>query len=80
MANAFSRHFVTDKIGFASFLVIQGKTMTGVQVKTRNRALFCFDLDEDEASSLEVEYTRSDFNRFFEAFKFLRDKTIRGAN
>jgi len=54
--------------------------MTGVQVKTRNRAAFIFSLNEEEASLLEVEYTRSDFHRFFEAFKFLRDKTIRGAN
>lgn len=71
--------FTTDKIGFAAYLVVLGKSLTGVQVKTRNRAYFTFDVPQDEASRLELEYTRSEHFRFFESFRYLRDRTIHGA-
>jgi hypothetical protein len=71
--------FSTDKIGLAAYLVVVGKTLTGVQVKTRNRAFFNFEMSQEEASRLELEYTRSEHFRFFEAFRYLRDRTIHGA-
>lgn len=72
-------NFTTDKIGFAAFLVVAGKTLSSIQVKTRNRALFTFDVPPDEASRLELDYTRSEHFRFYEAFRYLRDRTIHGA-
>jgi hypothetical protein len=71
--------FTTDKIGFAAYLVVVGKSLSGVQVKTRNRAYFTFEMPQEEASRLELEYTRSEHFRFFEAFRYLRDRTIHGA-
>lgn len=69
--------FTTDKIGLASYLVVMGKVLTSVQVKTRNRAFFTFEVSGEEASRLELDYTRSEHFRFFEAFRYLRDRTIR---
>lgn len=71
--------FTTDKIGFAAYLVVEGKSLATVQVKTRNRAFFTFEMPPEEASKLELEYTRSEHFRFFEAFRYLRDRTIHGA-
>lgn len=71
------REFTTDKIGLAAYLVLQGKILSGVQVKTRNRAFFTFDVEPEEAMRLELDYTRSEQFRFFEAFRYLRDRTIR---
>jgi len=71
--------FTTDKIGFAAYLVVVGKSLSGVQVKTRNRAYFTFEMPSEEASRLELDYTRSEHFRFFEAFRYLRDRTIHGA-
>lgn len=71
--------FRTDKIGLAAYLLVRGKRLVGVEVKSRNRAFFSFDVSDGEASGLESEYTVSDFNRYYEAFRLLRDKTIRGS-
>lgn len=71
--------FATDKIGLAAYLVVLGKDLSGVQVKTRNRAYFIFNMGTDEAARLELEYTRSEHFRFYEAFRYLRDRTIHGA-
>lgn len=71
--------FTTDKIGLAAYLVVVGKSLSGVQVKTRNRAFFTFQMDPAEAHTLELDYTRSEHFRFFEAFRYLRDRTIHGA-
>ena len=71
--------FQTDKIGFAAFLIVNSVHLVEVRTKSRNRASFVFDLASDKASDLELEYTRSDHTKFFEAFKYLRDRTIRGS-
>jgi len=71
--------FRTDKIGLAAYLVVRGKRLVEVDVKSRNRAFFRFDLDEQEASAAEVEYMTSEYLRYYEAFRLLRDRTIRGA-
>lgn len=71
--------YTTDKIGLAAYLVVVGKTLSDIQVKTRNRAFFTFSVTPDEAARLELEYTRSDYFRFFEAFRYLRDRTIRNS-
>ena len=71
--------FRTDKIGLAAYFLVKGKRLLGVEVKSRNRAFFEFDLGEAEASAAEVEYMTSEFFRYYEAFRFLRDRTIRGA-
>lgn len=70
--------FTTDKIGLAAYLVVLGKDLSGVMVKTRNRAYFTFNLSPDDAAKLELDYTRSEHFRFYEAFRYLRDRTIHG--
>ena len=74
-----STTFTTDKIGLAAYMVVIGKELTAIQVKTRNRALFSFTIASDEAARLELDYTRSEHFRFFEAFRYLRDRTIRNS-
>jgi hypothetical protein len=71
------KSYTTDKIGFAAYLVVVGKVLTGVDVKTRNKAFFSFEVSAEEASRMELDYTRSEHFRFFEAFRYLRDRTIR---
>lgn len=71
--------FSTDKIGFASYLVLLGEPLATVQAKTRNRAFFVFSITPERAQQLELDYTRSEHFRFFESFKYLRDRTIKGA-
>lgn len=71
--------FKTDKIGFAAYLVTKNVKLIRAEVKNRNRATFVFDCYDDEWSSLEQEYLCSDHSRFFEAFKHLREMTIRGS-
>ena len=70
--------FQTDKIGFAAYLIVKSVRLLDVKVKTRNRSAFVFDLAPNAAADYELEYTRSDYAKFFEAFKYLRDRTIRG--
>jgi hypothetical protein len=69
----------TDKIGLAAYLIVRGKRLSDVEVKSRNRSLFQFDVPDTEASALELEYMTSEFFRYYEAFRLLRDRTIRGA-
>lgn len=69
--------YTTDKIGFAAYLVVVGKVLLSIDVKTRNKAFFTFDVPAEEAGRMELDYTRSEHFRFFEAFRYLRDRTIR---
>ena len=71
--------FETDKIGFASYLVVRSIKLVEVRAKSRNRATFVFEMLEKDALQAELDYTRSDYAKFFEAFKHLRDRTIRGS-
>lgn len=71
--------YKTDKIGFASYLCFIGKKLVEVHVKNRNRSTFEFNISKADADILELEYTRSDFARYFDSFKFLREQTIRGS-
>jgi hypothetical protein len=71
--------FQTDKIGFAAYLIVNSIRLLEVRTKSRNRASFVFDLPAERAADFELEYTRSDHSKFFEAFKYLRDRTIRGS-
>ena len=73
------QEFETDKIGFAAYLIVQSIKLLDVRAKSRNRAVFIFDIASNLATDAELEYTRSDFSKFFEAFKYLRDRTIRGS-
>lgn len=69
--------FQTDKIGLASFLIVRSARLIEVKVKSRNRSMFVFDISPEQAMAEELEYTRSEHSKFFEAFRYLRDRTIR---
>jgi len=70
--------FETDKIGLACYLIITGQKLLSVNPKHRGRASFTFALAPKDAASMELSYTTSDHARFFEAFRYLRDRTLRG--
>jgi len=70
--------FSTDKIGLACFLMIRGAELTVVRSKSKGRAFFEFKLTEEEGTSYEMAYTTSEYARFFEAFKYLRGRALRG--
>lgn len=70
--------FETDKIGLACYLIIKGQKLLAVNPKHRGRASFTFALTPSDASAHELAYTTSDHARFFEAFRYLRDRTLRG--
>jgi hypothetical protein len=70
--------FETDKIGLACYLIITGQKLISVNPKHRGRASFTFALSPKDAASMELAYTTSDHARFFEAFRYLRDRTLRG--
>jgi hypothetical protein len=71
--------YSTDKIGFAAYLCWKEIKLLGVAVKNRNRAIFTFEIAQDHVDELELEFTRSDMARYFEAFKYLRERTIKGS-
>ena len=70
--------FTTDKIGFATFLLLRGKKLSRMAVKRAKWASFTFPLSLEEAGALELEYTQSDFSRYFETFKYLRSRINQG--
>jgi hypothetical protein len=70
--------FSTDKIGLACYLMIKGAELTGLHGKSKGRATFTFKLSPAEAATQELAYTTSDHSRFFEAFKYLRGRSLRG--
>ena len=70
--------FSTDKIGLACFLMIKGAELTGIQAKSKGRATFLFKLTHQEGVAQEMAYTTSEHSRFFEAFKYLRGRALRG--
>ena len=70
--------FTTDKIGLACYLMIKGSELTGIQTKSKGRATFQFKLSPQEGLSQELAYTTSEHSRFFEAFKYLRGRALRG--
>jgi hypothetical protein len=70
--------FSTDKIGFATFLLLQGKRLLRVTSKRAKWASFTFALSFEDAAALELDYTRSDFQRYFETFKYLRSRVNQG--
>jgi len=70
--------FTTDKIGFATYLLLQGKRLLRVSTKRAKWASFTFPISFEDAAGLELEYTRSDFSRYFETFKYLRSRVNQG--
>jgi len=70
--------FSTDKIGLACYLMIKGVELNGINAKSKGRAIFTFKLTVAEGTAQESAYTTSDHSRFFEAFKYLRSRAIRG--
>lgn len=70
--------FTTDKIGLACYLLIKGVPLTGLSAKARGRAAFDFDITAEDALAHEMAYTTSDHARFFEAFRLLRERAVRG--
>jgi hypothetical protein len=70
--------FSTDKIGLACYLMIKGAELTGIRSKGKGRAMFLFKLTPQEGLTQETAYTTSDHSRFFEAFKYLRGRALRG--
>ena len=68
----------TDKIGLVSYMCMKGHKITGVIAKNKNRAEFKFDLNQHDLLRLEQEYMQSDFFKFFEQFRWLREQVIRG--
>jgi hypothetical protein len=71
--------FSTDKIGLAAYLMLRGCKLASVAVRNRNRSVFTFGIGPERAQELEQEYTLSDYSRYFEFFKHLRERTIRGS-
>lgn len=71
--------YSTDKIGFAAYLCLRNVKLVDVRVKNRNRAIFVFELTEDESNQHELDYNNSDFSRYYNAFKLLRERTLKGA-
>lgn len=73
--------FTTDKIGFATFLLLRGKRLVRLTTKRARWASFTFALSFEDAAALELEYTQSEFSRYFETFKYLRSRVNQqGAN
>lgn len=70
--------FATDKIGLACYLMINGAELIQVKAKNKSRALFVFKMTEADGVAKEMAYTTSDYSRFFEAFKYLRGRALRG--
>ena len=70
--------FTTDKIGFATYLLLQNRKLLRVSVKRTKWASFSFAISFEDAAALELEYTRSDFSRYFETFKYLRSRVNQG--
>jgi hypothetical protein len=58
--------------------MIKGAELTGIQQKSKGRATFLFKLTQQEGTLQEMAYTTSDHSRFFEAFKYLRGRALRG--
>lgn len=73
-----TQNFVTDKIGLACFLLLKNTKLISVKAKNRSRALFEFDLPAEQGVAEELAYTTSEHSRFFEAFKYLRGRALRG--
>lgn len=58
--------------------MLQGVELTGVRPKNKGHALFLFKLSVAEGLVHEMAYTTSEYSRFFEAFKYLRGRALRG--
>ncbi len=70
--------YITDKINVACYLMIKGHAPVRIDAKNKNRATFSFELTSEEGAKHELAYTTSDYSRFFEAFKYLRSRALRG--
>ena len=73
-----SSSFTTDKIGLACYLMMRGVELTSIISKSKSRASFVFRLSPQDGMAQEMTYTTSDYSRFFEAFKYLRGRALRG--
>lgn len=76
--NANEGEFTTDKIGLACYMMIKGSQLIGVKVKNKGRASFSFNVTLAEGVAYESAYTTSEHSRFFEAFKYLRARALKG--
>lgn len=72
-------NFVTDKIGLACFLLLKDVKLVSVKAKNKSRASFEFALSTEQGVAEELAYTTSEHSRFFEAFKYLRGRALRGS-
>jgi hypothetical protein len=70
--------FATDKIGFACYLLLNGAELIDVKAQRKNRAFFWFRLSPQIGAAQEVTYITSDYSKFFETFKYLRSRALRG--
>ena len=73
-----TKNFSTDKIGLACFLLLKKTKLLSVKAKNKSRALFEFDMSAEQGVAEELAYTTSEHSRFFEAFKYLRGRALRG--
>lgn len=58
--------------------MIKGAELASIQSKSKGRAIFFFKLTPQEGTAHEIAYTTSEHSRFFEAFKYLRGRALRG--
>lgn len=79
MTTATDTYFKTDKIGLACFLMMKNAELIGVNAKTKSRAIFTFKMTTAEGTAQEVLYTTSDYARYFEVFKYLRGRALKGS-
>ena len=72
-------NFKTDKIGLVSYLMMQGYKVLGLDAgSTRNRSFYIVDIDEDRGLELQQDFMNSEFAKFYENFRYLRERAIQG--
>jgi hypothetical protein len=59
--------------------MLRGVELVSVTPKSKGRAFFAFKLSPGEGVAQEVAFTTSDYARFFEAFKYLRTRALKGS-
>jgi hypothetical protein len=67
----------TDKIGLVAYMCMKGHKVIEVAVKNKNRASFKMPVSTIQLLQIEQEYMQSDFFKFFEQFRWLREQVIK---
>lgn len=64
-------HLKTDDLAFSAYLKMKGHSLIKSD-RNKSKSIFTFDVPEEDASGLKIEFVNSDFSTFYNELRNLK--------